>query len=163
MNWWTKRYFVTPIFPPFQYCMLLQIRLPWKKIIHNGIRSIKSCYKEDICKEITGTSIERTNLSQIITLIKIIKRTITAVHFPKELNQKRSQNPNWSCNYKLPLLSPTFKLFSAFHTIFWIFGPLNQLLSLACGKIFPVSKLLNSPKIFPSLQKLSVSLHLILI
>ena len=40
------------------------------------------------------------------------------VHFPNELNQNRSQYPNWSCNYKLLEFSLTFNLFFAFHTIF---------------------------------------------
>ena len=35
---------------------------------------------------------------QFIIVIKIVI-TISADHFPNELNQKHSQYPNWSCNY----------------------------------------------------------------
>ena len=74
--------------------------------------------------------------------MKIIK-TISVVQFPNELNPKRSQYFNWSCNYYLPELSPTFNLFLAFHTICYSSVPLSQMISLACAKISLMSKLLK--------------------
>ena len=44
-------------------------------------------------KRITCTSMEKTNSRQFIIEINIII-AITVVHFPNELNQKRSQYPN---------------------------------------------------------------------
>ena len=101
-------------------------------------------------KRVTCTSMEKTNSRQFIIVFKMII-PITVVHFPNEINQKRSQYLNWSCNYKHPEFSPTFNLFLAFHIIFSILIPLNQLLSLARAKISPVSKHLNSTKILQCL------------
>ena len=55
---------------------------------------------------ITCTSMESAKLRQFIIVIKIII-TISVVHFPNELNQKRSQYLNWYCNYKLSNFSRT--------------------------------------------------------
>ena len=57
-------------------------------------------------------------------------------HFPNEINQKPSDFPIRNCNYKLP----NFRLLSAFHTSFLSLVPQNQPLSLACAKIFSVSR-----------------------
>ena len=57
-------------------------------------------------KGIICTSMEKTNSRQFIIVIKIII-SITVGHFPNELNQKRSQYTNWSCDYKLPEFSLT--------------------------------------------------------
>ena len=46
---------------------------------------------------------------QFIIVNKII--TISVVHISNELNQNRSQYPNWSCNYKLPKFNLTLNLF----------------------------------------------------
>ena len=70
------------------------------------------------CKKITCKSMERTNLRQLIEEINIMIKTLSTVHFPNELKQKRTQYRNWSCNNKLLELSPTFNLSYAFHTIF---------------------------------------------
>ena len=64
----------------------------------------------------TCTSTESTNLRQFMKENKIIITT-SVVHFPNELNQKRSQYPNWSCNYEFPKFSLTLNRFFAFHTI----------------------------------------------
>ena len=138
MNCWSKRYIVTLLFPLLHYCMLLQIRLPWNKLIHNWARNINSGYLDNKGKRITCTSLEKTNSRQFIIVIKIIK-PITVHHFPNELNQNSSEHRNWSCNYKLPNLSLLLNLLPAFHTLFYSLFPLNQLLSLACTKISPVS------------------------
>ena len=42
--------------------MLLQARLPWNKLIHNGARNINSSYVDNECKKIFCTSMKRTNL-----------------------------------------------------------------------------------------------------
>ena len=137
MNWWSKRYFVTLLFPLFHSCMLLQIRLHWNKLIQNGARNINSSYLDNKGKRITCTSLEKTNSRQLIIVNKIII-PITVVYFPNELNQNGSQYPNWSRIYKLPNLSLLLNLLPAFHTLFYSLVPLNQLLSLACAKISPV-------------------------
>ena len=94
---------------------------------------------------ISCTSMESTNLRQFIIVNKIII-IISVVHFPNELNQKRSQYPHWSCDYKLPKFSLTLNRFFAFHTNILGIVPLNQLLSLAGAKISPVCKLEVLPK-----------------
>ena len=68
-------------------------------------------------KIITCTSMEKTNSRKFIIVIKITI-PITVVHFPNELNQKRSHYLNWSCDYKLPEFSLNLNLLPAFHTIF---------------------------------------------
>ena len=132
MNWRSKRYFVTLRFPLFHSCKLLQIRLPWNKLIHNGARNINSSYMDNVCKEITCTSMEKINSRQFIIVITIII-PISVVHLPNEINQNNSQYPNWWSNYKLPEFNLTLNLSPAFHTIFYSLVPLNQLLSLACA------------------------------
>ena len=72
-------------------------------------------------KRITCTSMEKTNSRQFIIVITIII-PISMVDFPNELNQKRSQYPNWSCDYKLSELSLTklsvsSLLFTLFFTV----------------------------------------------
>ena len=95
------------------------------------------------------------------TIVTKIITTIYVVHFQNELNPKRSLYSNWSCNYSLPVLSPTFILFTAFHTICYSLAPLNQLISLACAKISPVFILLKFFQNSPSLSDLSAC-HFIL-
>ena len=109
-------------------------------------------------KKITCTSMEKTNSRQFLIVITIII-TISVVHFPNELNQKRSQYPNWSCDYKLPEFSLNLNLFLAFHTIFLILVPLNPLLFLTCSLFYLLceSKLLNFSQ---NIQSLSLSLLL---
>ena len=116
LNWWSKCYFVTLQFPLFHSYMLLQIRLPWNELIHNGARNINSRDMINKSMNITFTSMKSTNLWHFIIVNKIII-TISVSHFPNELNQKRSQYPDWYCNYKLPEFSLTLNLFFAFHTI----------------------------------------------
>ena len=53
---------------------------------------------DDKGKRITCTTMEKANSRQFIIVINIII-AITVVHFPNELNQKRSEYPNWSCDY----------------------------------------------------------------
>ena len=66
LNWWSKRYFVTLLFPLFYSCMMLQIRLPWNNLIHNGSRNMNSSYMNNKCQKITCTSMERTNSKTIL-------------------------------------------------------------------------------------------------
>ena len=101
---------------------------------------------------------EKTISRQFIIEIRIII-TISVVHFPNELNQNRSQYPNWSCDYKLPELSFTLNLLPAFHTICYNLVPLNQLLSLACAN----SNFWSSPKNSKICLSLSLSLSLSLL
>ena len=96
---------------------------------------------------------EKTISRQFIIVIRIII-TISVVHFPNELNQNRSQYPNWSCDYKLPELSFTLNLLPAFHTICYSLVPLNQLLFLACAN----SNFWSSPKNSKICLSLSLSL-----
>ena len=49
---------------------------------------------------------KRQTQRQFIIVIKIIIKK-SVVHLPNELNQKRSQYPYWSCNYKPPEFSLT--------------------------------------------------------
>ena len=151
-------------FPLFHSCKLLQIRLPWNKLIHNGARNINSSYMDNVCKEITCTSMEKINSRQFTIVITIII-PISVVHFPNEINQNNSQYPNWCSNYKLPESNLTLNLFPVFHTIFYSLVPLNQLLSLACAN--PTSEVLpKTPKSaslsLSACQNFSVSLQFIL-
>ena len=82
------------------------------------------------CKKITCTSMERTNLRRFILVIKLIIKTISTVHFS---NQNAHSISTGHANTSFPSLVP-----------------LNQLLSRACAKISPVSKLLISSEIFKS-------------
>ena len=101
-------------------------------------------------RELLAHHWKRQTQRQFTIVIKIII-TLSVVHFPNELNQKRSQYYNWSCKYKLSELSLTLNLLSAFHTICCSLVPLNQPLSLACAKFSPVFKLLNSSKVLQGL------------
>ena len=115
LNWWSKCYFVTLLFPLFHSCMLLQITLPWSKLFDNEARNVNYSYIDNNCKKITCISRERTVIRNFMKIIKIIKITVSVNQFPKELNQKLSQYPNWSRNYKLSDFNLTLNLFSAFH------------------------------------------------
>ena len=106
------------VFPLFHSCMRLQTRLPWNKFTHIGTSNVNSSYMDNISKKIICTSMERRNLRQIIIVVEIIEKTLSVVHFPKKIIQKRSQYPDWFCTYKFSEFSPSFHPFSAFHTIF---------------------------------------------
>ena len=134
--------------------MLLQIRLPWYKLIHKGARNINSSYMDNEDKRITCTSMEQTNSRQFIIVITIII-PISVVHFPNELNQNSSQYHNWSCNYKLP----QFSLLSAFHTKLLEFSPTKPTtISRLCQNLFCVPLLLYLSKSFGPSLSLSLSL-----
>ena len=66
--------------------------------------------------ELLANQWKRQIQRQFIIVIKLII-TISVVHFPNEITQKRSQNPNWYCDYKLPEFNLTLNLCFAFHTI----------------------------------------------
>ena len=68
------------------------------------------------CKKLLAHQWKGQTQRQFIIVFKIII-PISVVHFSCELNQKRSQYPNWYCDYKLPEFNLTLNLFFAFHTL----------------------------------------------
>ena len=93
----------------------------------------------------TCTSMKKTISRQFIIVIKIII-IVSVVHFPNELNQKRSQYPNCSCHYKLPEFNLSLNLFPAFHTMFYSLVPQNlQNLPLSLPKFLCVTSIYTQP------------------
>ena len=99
-------------------------------------------------KRITFKSIEKTNSRQFIIVTTIII-PISVVHFPNELHQNSSQNPNWS----------EITNFQSFSHYLLKFSPTKPTtFSRLCQNLFCIPRLLCLSKLFrPSLISLRVT------
>ena len=98
LNLWSKRYFVTLLFPLFLFCTLLQFRLPGNRLIDNEARNIDSGYVNNEGKTITCASIAKDKLKTIYNNSNYNNKNNIRVSLPKGTKPKRSQYPNWYCN-----------------------------------------------------------------
>ena len=85
-------HFVTLLSPLFRCCMLLQIRLSSKKLIHNAVRNTNYDYADYKDMKNTCTTTERANSEQFIILIQNLN--YSWIKSQKQRNRKRSQYPN---------------------------------------------------------------------